>query len=108
MVRQYDDRVIRGDAVSVLKDLALCLSVISSIDRPPRRRCLTCPSSSLSMMEKAWDGFPEIPVVTMAPTRMGRDCSICLEKMQNALGRSNMMYESGVKRASYLAFNRKR
>ncbi len=108
MLRQYDDRVIRGDAVSVLKDLALCLSVIRSIKSPAKRRCSGCPSSASSLMEMAWEGFPGIPTAALPPAKMRSGCPACLEKTQNALGRSNMMYDTGVSRASFLAFNRSR
>lgn len=108
MVRQYDDRVISGDAVSVLKDLALCLSVIASLEDPVRRHCGSCASSSASMMEQAWEGFPDIPSIASAPSKMRRGCANCLEKTQNALDRSIMIHKAGVQRASYLAFSRTR
>lgn len=107
MVRQYDDRAISGDAVSVLRDFAHCLSVIRSIDVPKRWRCAKCPASPKLVMQAAWKAFPDMPA-TPTPVTEGKGCRVCLERIRNALDRSRMMHGAVVKRTGYLAFERRR
>lgn len=99
LLRRDVDRVLMGDGMVMVRDLA---HIIGSLFSCPEGSflCRGCHLTREALRSEVWVKFPEMPEAPRTPPRQRSRCGVCVSKARSRHARASMMHRSLVNRLS--------
>ena len=101
LLRRGNDRIVQGDAVILLKELAAYLTSMAALEGRRKLPCRNCPRSPQAVYQLALATFP-LPPQTLPSPKGHRDCIGCVTSVDENLRRARQLNAAVASRAAFV------